>query len=55
MVAGGALPARALQGFLVDLIGDGSEVAKLVYNTVAVLLGIGLGAYRLAPPTPGIP
>jgi hypothetical protein len=44
MVAGGALLARALQGFLVDSIGDGSEVAKLVHNTVAVLMVIVLVA-----------
>ena len=30
--------ARALQGFLVDPIGDGSDVAKYVHNSVAVLL-----------------
>ena len=44
MVAGGALLARALQGFLIDPIGDGSDVAKYVHNSVAVLLVIVLVA-----------
>ena len=44
MVAGGALLARALQGFLVDPIGDGSDLAKYAHNTVAVLLVIVLVA-----------
>lgn len=40
LVVGGAMLARALEGFLVDPIGDGSDLAKYLHNTVAVLLVI---------------
>ena len=55
MVAGGALLSRALQGFLIDPIGDGSDVAKYVHNTVAVLLVIvlvAIGWFRNRPLNP---
>jgi hypothetical protein len=44
MVVGGAMLARALEGFLIDPIGDGSDVAKYIHNTVAVLLVVVLVA-----------
>ena len=44
LVVGGAMLARALEGFLIDPIGDGSDAAKYVHNTVAVLLVIVLVA-----------
>ena len=44
LVVGGAMLARALEGFLVDPIGDGSDLAKYVHNTVAVVLVIVLVA-----------
>lgn len=44
LLAGGALLARALTGFLVDPIGEGPVVAKYVHNSVAVLLVVVLVA-----------
>jgi hypothetical protein len=58
LVVGGVMLARALEGFLVDPIGDGSDLAKYLHNTAAVLLVIVLVAIgwfrgRAARPSTG--